>query len=119
MRYCLPEDVDRFMCYFSFSLSAVNLCHSHITAWRQKQKTFVLHLWVTNVVKGNESQKQNSLIPSNYWVRCENEEKGQMQQLFPDNSLLLCGDISLLCEAVQTQNLLRLQHMKCGNIYFI
>lgn len=41
---------------FSFRLAAENLCHSHNTVWRHKQKkklkTFVLDLGVISVVKG-------------------------------------------------------------------
>lgn len=101
---------------FLFSLSAVRLCHRHNTDWKEKRKTlenFMLYGAVIDVVKGNEKTKAehpNSFRFLREHMWCENEEKGKpadnsvfFNPVHVWSSRLICGDISSLCEPVQTQ----------------
>lgn len=92
------------MCYFSFSRATVNLCNSREESKTEaSKKTFVSHLGVINVVKGNESQKQNSPILSTYCRNAWLDVKMRKKVKSSNNSLLLCGDISSLCQPINTE----------------
>lgn len=92
---------------FSFGLATVSLCRSSEEKSEQKQaenlcvtsrgQTFGERQW------GSEAKQSDSLeLLQECMTRYENEETGQIQQLF--HSLLLCGDISSICQPGHTES---------------